>query len=82
MEYDNTNRGALFRNEQRKSDTHPEYKGSINIDGEEYWLSAWVKTAKTGNKFFSLSVQAKNTKSVPQPRPAAPAEDFADDIPF
>ena len=82
MGYDNTNKGALFKNDKRQTESHPEYKGSINVGGEEYWLSAWVKTSKTGSKFFSLSVQAKNTKAVPQPRAAAPIDDFDDPIPF
>ena len=85
MGYDNTNKGALFKNDKRQTESHPEYKGSINVGGEEYWLSAWVKTSKTGSKFFSLSVQAKNTKAVPVPRKttvSAPADDFSDEIPF
>ena len=85
MAYDNTNKGALFKNDKRQTESHPEYKGSINVGGEEYWLSAWVKTSKAGNKFFSLSVQAKNTKSVPVTRQttvSAPTDDFSDEIPF
>ena len=83
--YDNTNRGALFKNDRREKDTHPEYKGSINVDGEEYWLSAWVKTSNSGQKFFSLTVQAKNTKSVPLPKPRSIIQEdnpVDDDIPF
>lgn len=77
------NTGSLFKNNRREKDTHPEYRGSITVDGQEYWLSAWVKQGKDGGKYFSLSVQAKNTKSVPTPRPAAPVvDDFNDEIPF
>ena len=70
-DYDNTNRGSLFRNDRRETDRHPEYKGSINVNGEEYWLSAWVKEAgpnakNPGQKFFSLSVQPKNQAQTPQ----------------
>lgn len=59
-DYDNTNRGALFRNEDRKTDKHPEYSGTINIAGRDYYLSAWIKEGKRG-KFFSLSVKPKGT---------------------
>lgn len=62
QQYDNTNRGVLFRNDRRESDKHPEYNGSINIDGVEYWLSAWVKDGKKG-KFFSLAVKPKQQRS-------------------
>lgn len=57
-QYDNTNRGALFRNDDRKTDKHPEYSGTINVGGVDYYLSAWVKEGKRG-KFFSLSVKPK-----------------------
>lgn len=43
MTYDNTNKGAMWRNMDKQSDTHPDFKGSINIDGVEYWLSGWSK---------------------------------------
>jgi hypothetical protein len=78
-EFDNTNRGALFKNKDRQNDKQPEYKGSINIQGVEYWLSAWVKDGKSG-KFFSLSVQPKE-KQAPKPAPQA-HDDMDDDIPF
>lgn len=55
-EYDNTNRGALFRNDKAASDKHPTHTGKINVDGRDYYLNAWVKDGKKG-KFFSLSVK-------------------------
>jgi hypothetical protein len=76
MEYDNTNRGVLFKNDRKESDRHPEYKGSININGEEFWLSSWVKEGKTG-KFMSLSVTPKNDRPA-----AAPVSAKQEDVPF
>lgn len=58
-EYDNTNRGALFKNDDKQSDKHADYRGQINIDGKEFWLDAWLKTSKAGKKFMSLSVKPK-----------------------
>lgn len=54
QEYDNTNSGVLFENEDTsKSD----FSGSININGEEFWLNAWNKTSrKTGRNFISLKI--------------------------
>jgi uncharacterized protein (DUF736 family) len=59
MSYDNTNRGALFKNDDKEQDNHPDYKGQINVGGQEFWISAWLKTSKNGTKFMSLSVKPK-----------------------
>jgi uncharacterized protein (DUF736 family) len=80
MSYDNTNRGVLFANKDRQSDNHPNAKGTINIEGVEYWLSAWTKTSKNGERYQSLSVKLKEA-APPRAAAAAPAE-FDDEIPF
>ena len=90
--YDNTNRGVLFKNDRKEKDTHPDYKGSINADGVEYWLSAWMKEGEKG-KFMSFSLtpkeatqtaaQAAQQAAPPQRQQAAPVvQDLDDDIPF
>jgi hypothetical protein len=58
-EYSNELRGVLFKNDRKEKDTHPDYKGSAEIEGVEYWLSAWIKTSTKG-KFMSLSFKAKD----------------------
>ena len=81
MEYDNRERGVLYRNENKTSDNHPDYSGSVNVAGTDYWLSGWLKESKKdGKKFFSLSVRPKNdTKPVNKP---VVTSDPDDDIPF
>jgi uncharacterized protein (DUF736 family) len=55
--YDNTNRGAIFKNEQKSSDKQPDYKGKINVDGVEKQISLWLSTSqKDGKKFFSVQI--------------------------
>lgn len=54
------NSGSLFRNDRREKDTHPHATGSAMIDGVEYWVSAWTKTDRNGNKFQSLAFKPKD----------------------
>ena len=75
--YDDTNRGALFKNDKKEKDTHPDYRGSINVNGVDHWISAWLKTSRQGTKFMSLSVSPKkqaNYAPAPAPR-KAPSQD-------
>jgi uncharacterized protein (DUF736 family) len=65
QQYDNTNRGALFKNEGKESDSHPDYQGNINVGGKEFWLSAWIKESKAGKKYMSLSVKPKEARDMP-----------------
>ena len=62
-EYDNTNRGLIGKNKDKTLDTHPDIKGSINVEGVEYWLDGWQKTnSKDGSKFYSLRVKPKQAR--------------------
>jgi hypothetical protein len=46
---------SLFKNNRKEKETHPDYAGSIMINGKEHYLNAWLKEGKNG-KFFSGSV--------------------------
>lgn len=80
-EYDNTNRGALFKNTKKEKDSHPDYNGNINVDGVEYWLNAWVKEGKNG-KYFSVSVKPKEDAPKKVASKGKKQDDFESDIPF
>jgi uncharacterized protein (DUF736 family) len=54
--YDNNNRGVLFKEKDKKNEKAPDYKGSINVGGKEYKLAGWIRESKSGNKFLSLSI--------------------------
>jgi len=84
-EYDNTNRGVLFKNKEKAQDSHADYTGNVNVDGVDYWLNAWVKTAKSGKMFMSLSLKPKQVQEKPQDSPQSPMQglqEMSDDIPF
>ena len=61
MENRKDNSGVLFKNDKKETEKHPHYKGSIMVDGQEYWLSAWIKEGKTG-KFMGLAVSPKDAQ--------------------
>lgn len=76
QQYDNTNTGLLRKNPRKERDNHPDYKGSINVNGQEFWLSAWLKTGRegtklAGEKYMSISVEPKEDQQR-APRQAAP----------
>lgn len=74
--------GALFKNDRKEKETHPDYKGDAKLpDGTDVWLSAWVKEGAKG-KFFSLSIQKKEEKPKEPVATAKPSVGFDDDIPF
>lgn len=63
-EYDNNMRGVLFKNDRKEQPNHPDYKGNAEVDGVDYWLSAWIKEGKNG-KFMSLSFKPKDEQRNP-----------------
>lgn len=83
-EYDNELTGVLFKNEKQRTDKDPGYTGSAEIEGVEYWLSAWVNDGKKG-KYFKLKFKPKDDskkpagKKKPENRDAEPEDD---NIPF
>ena len=73
------NSGVLFRSDKKDNDRAPDYKGNITVDGQDYWLSAWIKEGKSG-KFMGLAVSPKEDY---QPKQAPKKTSFEDeDLPF
>ena len=89
MGYDNTNRGAMWSNVDRVSEKHPDFKGSLNIDGREYWLAGWKRkeNANPAAPVIVFTVEAKQKhQEVNRGRdqePTSPVDyGFNDDLPF
>lgn len=84
QEYINTDRGVLYRNENKTSENHPDYSGSVNVAGADFWLSGWLKESKKdGKKFFSLSVRPKGNATpilVNKPKKSSDFDDL--EVPF
>jgi len=82
--YDNSNRGQIWKNEDRKSDTHPHYKGNAEVNGVDYWISCWLRKpdAHPNAPAMSISFTVKEPKAASIPTgKAEPSNDF-DDIDF
>ena len=71
--------GSLFKNNKKTTDNHPDFTGSIMLDGKEHWFSAWVKESPKAGKFFSVSVG-----KVKEPMGFKPKgqDEILDDTPF
>jgi len=78
--------GALFRNDKKETDSHPDYKGGAVIDGKEFWVSSWINTSAKGVKYMSLKYSPKeevHQQGMAQAKAAAVPEPFVDDeVPF
>ena len=82
-EYDNTNRGAIWKNDKRETDKHPHFTGSINVDGTDYWLKGWKSDGSNPRApLVSFSVKSKDSQRAPNPAPPQADNDFDDPIPF
>lgn len=76
------NSGVLFRSDRKDNDRAPDYKGSIMVNGTDYWLSAWIKEGKSG-KFMGLAVSPKETQAQPVKQASKRVDDLDDGlVPF
>ncbi len=59
MNYGNTNQGRIWSNEGKEKATHPDFKGSLNVKGEEFWISAWKQKGGTNSELLNLSFSVR-----------------------
>jgi len=85
-EHDNTNRGSIWKNDRKEKPTHPDFKGTLNVDGVEYWVSAWKRKPDANPKApaltFSVQPKEQGTPTSPIRSTDPEPESFDDDIPF
>lgn len=85
---DNTNRGAIWPNKKKEKETHPDFTGSLNVDGAEFWVNAWKRKdgAPSNAPSLSFTIRSKDQQSeAPAPkRQTGGISDRAmdDEIPF
>lgn len=79
--------GALFKNNYKEKESHPNAKGTIvTPDGKEWEIASWTKKDRNGNPFQSLSISEPYQKANAvggRNDPQAPLPDNKDDdLPF
>jgi uncharacterized protein (DUF736 family) len=84
MDYDNSNSGALFKNNRKEKSNQPDYRGEATTKcscgkSTTFWLSAWIKTSRAGAKYMSM---AYTEKDIQPEAPVATGLADDDDIPF
>lgn len=90
--YDNTNEIAIWGNENKRKPTDPDFKGNGNIEGKEFWASAWKRDEGANERAPVLKVkltpkeapkdqaQYIDIEKAPDPVPEKP--DVNEKIPF
>lgn len=85
-DFDKTNTGIVSKNDRKEKDTHPDIRGSLNVEGREFWLDGWRKERNDGSGwFYSLRVKPKDAPAAaPAPAKKAAPQRMDDDadIPF
>ena len=50
----NDNEGAIWGNQKKQKDTHPDFTGNAVVDGVEYRVAAWKRKPNANPKAPSL----------------------------
>lgn len=83
METKDLNKGVLFKNNNKKTDNHPDYTGKIVLsNNKEYYLNAWVNKSKSGTSYMSITIGNETVKETPVQPKIEPKKEITDDLPF
>jgi hypothetical protein len=53
------NAGAIFVNDRKTEENHPDRTGTVMVGGKLYYANGWLKKAKDGRTYLSLSFKPK-----------------------
>jgi hypothetical protein len=72
------NSGAAWKVKDKRTEKHPSYTGTINVDGVLYFADVWVKETRLGDKFLSMSFKKRDKQEGAEQKPV----DELDDVPL
>lgn len=81
-EYDNTNKGSIWKNEKKTTDNHPDFTGSLNVNGVDFWVSAWKRKEGQSPKAPALSFSIKPKEEEAPRKSGGTFGQMESDIPF
>jgi len=81
-DYDESDKGVLFKNDKRGNDKAPDYRGKGNYGGKDFDISAWINESKSGMKYMALKLQKPYQASEPVSEQPIAEEQTEDEIPF
>lgn len=76
------NTGAIFKNNYKKTDSQPDYKGKALIDGVEKEIALWLNESKSGVKYFSATFSKPYQAEVEAGGDEPIKKTSSDDLPF
>lgn len=58
-DYNNENRGAIWKNEKRAKDTDADFTGELDVGGVKFYVNAWRRKEGASEKSPALSFSIK-----------------------
>jgi hypothetical protein len=55
-QYNDDNRGVLFWREEKETEKHPDWTGSVTIAGRTFDIAGWSRKSEKGKDYISISV--------------------------
>lgn len=73
-EYDDTNTFVLFKNDKKDNDKQPDMRGTLDVDGEKFYISCWFNENQKVGKFIKGRLRPKDeVDAKSQEKKSAPA---------
>jgi hypothetical protein len=72
------NTGAIFKNDNKKAENHPDYKGKVLVNGKNMEVALWLNTSPKGVNYFSAIFSEPFVKAEQESKPL----NINDDLPF